>query len=63
VAAAAMEEGLARVERGWDEVYQQAAADIAAARALVEDMKKLGYIREPPLELLREVLRDTLEAL
>jgi malate dehydrogenase (oxaloacetate-decarboxylating) len=60
VAMEAVKEGLARLNRGWDDVYRQAKADIAAARSLAEEMKKRGYIREPPLDLLNEVLRQTL---
>ncbi|MDR2135375.1 MAG: NADP-dependent malic enzyme [Treponema sp.] len=63
VAAQAVAEGLARLNRSWDDVYRQAGADIRAARSLAEEMKKLGYIREPPLDLLNEVLRQTLAEL
>jgi malate dehydrogenase (oxaloacetate-decarboxylating) len=60
VAMAAVGEGLARLNRSWDDVYHQAKADIAAARALTGDMKKLGYIRDPPPDLLQTVLQQTL---
>ncbi|MDR2178180.1 MAG: NADP-dependent malic enzyme [Treponema sp.] len=63
VAAQAAAEGLARLDRGWDDVYRQTAADIRAARSFTEDMKKLGYIREPPPDLLNQVLRQTLAEL
>jgi len=56
VAMQAIKEGVARVNLSWDEVYQQAAADIAAARSLVEDMERLGHIQEPPVELLEQAL-------
>ncbi|MDR0623140.1 MAG: NADP-dependent malic enzyme [Treponema sp.] len=62
VAMAAIKEGVARITLTWDEVYQKARADIAAARALVEDMKKLGHIQEPPAELLEEALTRAVEA-
>jgi malate dehydrogenase (oxaloacetate-decarboxylating) len=41
-------------------VYRRAKADIAAARALTEDMKRLGYVQEPPPALLQTVLQQTL---
>ena len=63
VAAAAVNEGLARIDRGWEEVYSQAKSDIAAVRALVEDMEKSGYILRPPRNLLENVLRETLAEL
>jgi malate dehydrogenase (oxaloacetate-decarboxylating) len=63
VAVAAVNEGLARVNRGWEEVYNQARSDIDAARALVKSMEESGAIRRPPPELLEDVLRKTLAEL
>jgi malate dehydrogenase (oxaloacetate-decarboxylating) len=57
VAQAAIKEGVARLNLSWDEVYNRAKADIAAARSLVEEMKKAGYIREVPAELLEAAFR------
>jgi malate dehydrogenase (oxaloacetate-decarboxylating) len=62
VAQQAVKEGVARVNLSWDEVYKRAKADIAAARALVEDMKKTGHIKEPPAQLLEEALAEAIEA-
>ncbi len=62
VAMEAIKEGVARVSLTRDEVYQQAKADIAEARALVEDMKKLGHIKEPPAEMLEAALKKAIEA-
>jgi malate dehydrogenase (oxaloacetate-decarboxylating) len=61
VAVQAVKEGVARIALTWDEVYQKAQADIAAARSLVEDLKKLGHIQEPPAELLEEALAGAVE--
>ncbi|MDR1444226.1 MAG: NADP-dependent malic enzyme [Treponema sp.] len=61
VAMEARNEGLARLDRSWDEVYNLARADIAAARSLTGEMKRLGFIREPPPDLMQEILRQTLE--
>ncbi len=62
VAMQAISEGVARLELSWDEVYQRAKADIASARGLVADMQKLGYIQEPPQELLEQALQAAIEA-
>jgi malate dehydrogenase (oxaloacetate-decarboxylating) len=56
VAQQAIKEGVARVNLSWDEVYQRAKGDIEAARALVEDLKKLGHIKEPPVEMMEKAL-------
>jgi malate dehydrogenase (oxaloacetate-decarboxylating) len=61
VALQAIKEGVARVELSWDTVYQRAKADIAGARALVEDMQKLGYIQEPPMAMLEAALAKAIE--
>jgi hypothetical protein len=56
VAAKAIEEGVARVTMTWDEAYAKAKADIAASRALTEDLMRLGHIKEPPASMLKEAL-------
>jgi len=62
VAMQAIKEGVARLELTWDQVHAQAAADIAASRALVDDMMKLGHIQEPPEELLQQALAEAVAA-
>ncbi|MFP3042829.1 NADP-dependent malic enzyme [Treponema primitia] len=62
VAQQAIKEGVARLSLSWDEVYNRAKADIAAAHALVEDMKKLGHIKEPPAEVLEAALAKAIDA-
>jgi malate dehydrogenase (oxaloacetate-decarboxylating) len=62
VAMQAIKEGVARVTLSWDEVYKRTKADIAAVHALVEDMKKLGHIKEPPAELLEAALKAAVES-
>ena len=61
VAQQAITEGVARIKLSWDEVYNQAKADINAARALVEDLKKMGHIKEPPIEFLETSLAKAIE--
>ncbi|MBU0929190.1 MAG: NADP-dependent malic enzyme [Spirochaetes bacterium] len=60
VAMQAIEEGVARVELSWDEVHDRARADIESARALVEDMKRLGHIAEPPRGMLEAALAEAI---
>jgi malate dehydrogenase (oxaloacetate-decarboxylating) len=62
VAMQAIKEGVARLSLSWDQVYNQAKADIAAARALTEDLLRLGHIKEPPQAMLEEALARTLAA-
>jgi malate dehydrogenase (oxaloacetate-decarboxylating) len=62
VAVQAVKEGVARINLTWDEVYKHAKQDIAEARALVEDMKKLGHIKELPANMLEESLQKAIEA-
>jgi malate dehydrogenase (oxaloacetate-decarboxylating) len=56
VAMQAVKEGVARSLLSWDEVYRRALEDIKAARSLVDEMQKNGYIAEPPEELLEAAL-------
>ena len=44
----------------WDDVYKRAKADIEATRSLAEDLKKLGYIKEPPLEIMEKALDEAI---
>jgi malate dehydrogenase (oxaloacetate-decarboxylating) len=62
VAQQAVKEGVARINLSWDEVYNRAKADIAASRAIVEDMKKLGHIKDPPAEMMETALAKAVEA-
>ncbi|MDR2184955.1 MAG: malate dehydrogenase, partial [Treponema sp.] len=62
VARQAVDEGVARIDLSWEEVYNQAKADISAARALTNDMMRLGHIKEPPAELLESALNQAIEA-
>jgi malate dehydrogenase (oxaloacetate-decarboxylating) len=62
VALEAIKEGVARLNLSWDEVYQRAKADIEAARALAEDLKRLGHIKEPPVEMMEAALEQAIAA-
>ncbi len=54
VAMQAIKEGVARVERTWEEVYETTLEDVKQARATIELMQDKGFIKAPGLELLRE---------
>jgi malate dehydrogenase (oxaloacetate-decarboxylating) len=58
----AVEEGVARVNLSWDEVYKRAKTDIEAARSLTADLIKLGHIKEPPAALLEKALDAAVSA-
>ena len=62
VAQQAIAEGVARLNLSWDEVYNRAIADITSIRALVEEMEKMGHIKEPPIELLEAALAQAIKA-
>jgi len=62
VAQEAVNEGVARIKLSWEEVYNRTKADIKAARTLVDDMKRLGYIVEPPAELMDAALAKAIAA-
>jgi malate dehydrogenase (oxaloacetate-decarboxylating) len=49
------------VNLSWDEVYKRARADIEAARSLTADLVKLGYIKEPPREMMEKALEEAIE--
>jgi malate dehydrogenase (oxaloacetate-decarboxylating) len=58
----AIKEGVARLNLSWDEVYSRTKADIEASHRLVEDLNKLGYIKEPPVEMLEKALEQAVAA-
>ncbi|MDR0561943.1 MAG: NADP-dependent malic enzyme [Spirochaetaceae bacterium] len=62
VAQQAIQEGVARVNLSWEQVYHQTKADITAVRTLVEDMKRLGCVKEPPAEVLEKALTEAIAA-
>jgi malate dehydrogenase (oxaloacetate-decarboxylating) len=61
VARQAIAEDVARINLSWEEAYKRASADISAARALTEDMKKMGHIKEIPAEMLEAALTKAIE--
>ncbi|MCL2128835.1 MAG: malate dehydrogenase, partial [Treponema sp.] len=61
VAEQAVIEGVARINLSREEVYKRAKADIASSRAIVEDMKKMGHIKDVPAELLEAALEKAIK--
>ena len=57
VAAQAVKDGVARLELGWQEVYEKTKSDIAEARELIQHMMDEGFIPKPPKELVEEALK------
>jgi malate dehydrogenase (oxaloacetate-decarboxylating) len=63
VAEKAVEEGLARVDLSWQDVFTQAERDITETRNLIHSMVDEGFIKQPPQELLDEAYEYTLKEL
>ena len=62
VAMQAVAEGVARVQATWQEVYDKALADIAASRNATKKLMELGFIAEPPMEMLQSALDEAVAA-
>ncbi|HWR12366.1 MAG TPA: NADP-dependent malic enzyme [Rectinemataceae bacterium] len=60
VAMQAIADGVARVEDTWQNVYDKAMADISASRNMTRDLMAMGYIKEPPLEMLQQTLTEVI---
>ena len=60
VAMQAIADGVARVQATWQEVYEKAMADITSSRNLTKDMMAMGYIQEPPMEMLEKTLEEAI---
>jgi malate dehydrogenase (oxaloacetate-decarboxylating) len=60
VAMQAIAEGVARIEATWQEVHDKALADIQASRKMTKDLMAAGHIKEPPREMLEELLKEAI---
>jgi malate dehydrogenase (oxaloacetate-decarboxylating) len=58
VAMQAIAEGVARVTDTWQNVYDKAMADIQASRNATKELMKLGFIPEPPMDMLQTALDE-----
>jgi malate dehydrogenase (oxaloacetate-decarboxylating) len=54
VAMQAIEDGVARIELTWDEVYKTTLADINEARSIIDLLQKNEFIKAPDLQMLAE---------
>jgi len=54
VAMQAIKDGVARMERTWDEVYNATLADVKEARAIIDLLQKNEFIKAPDLKMLEE---------
>ncbi len=62
VAVQAVKDGVARIEKTWDEVFQKTLADIKEARDAMGLLMKEGFIREPDLALLEAAVKKAIDA-
>jgi malate dehydrogenase (oxaloacetate-decarboxylating) len=58
----AIKEGVARLNLTWDEVYNLTKAGIEQSRLLMDNLKKIGHIKEPPVSMLEEALEKAVNA-
>jgi malate dehydrogenase (oxaloacetate-decarboxylating) len=61
VAAQAVKDGVARRELSRDEVFRIAETEIMESRNLIHHLMTEGFIKEPPIELLEQALKTTVE--
>lgn len=59
VAKQAIADGVARINKSWDEVYQIAKTDIEYSRNMAKSLHDNGFIADPPAEMLQEALEWT----
>lgn len=62
VAVQAEKDGVARIEKTWDEVYSIAKADIAETQQIFESLMSSGAIKQPPVELIHEAVEVAVKA-
>lgn len=60
VAMQAIADGVARLHKTRDQVYQLAKNDIENARNMAQTLRDNGFIADPPIELLHEALEWTI---
>lgn len=62
VAVQAVKDGVARIEKTWDEVFQKTMADIKEARDAMGLLMEKGFIKEPDLKLLEDAVQKAVDA-
>ncbi|MBO4382300.1 MAG: hypothetical protein J5799_05095, partial [Bacteroidales bacterium] len=58
VAMQAIQDGVARKNRTWQEVYNIASKDIQETHELVELFQEKGYIRQFPEEMVNDIIKQ-----
>ncbi len=61
VARQAIIDGVARIERDLDEVYNITKTDILSARKITQDLQEMGIIKTPPQEMLNSTLQKAID--
>ncbi len=62
VAMQAIKDGVARITKTWDEVFQQTLTDIQAAREAMAVLMKQNFIPKPDLKLLEDAVQKAVDA-
>lgn len=60
VATQAIKDGVARINKTWNEVYTIAKTDIEYSRNMAKSLHNNGFIADPPAEMLEEALTWTI---
>jgi malate dehydrogenase (oxaloacetate-decarboxylating) len=63
VATEAVQSGISRIQKTWQDVYDEALADIRTVRSMMKDMMDAGWIQQIPQTLLQDALQWSLEEL
>jgi malate dehydrogenase (oxaloacetate-decarboxylating) len=63
VAVQAVKDGVARIRLSRDEVFKIAEKDIRESRNLIQHLMTEGFIKEPPMSMLEEALKVTIDAI
>lgn len=62
VAVQAAKDGVARIEKTWEEVYDIAKADIAETQQIFESLMTSGAIKQPPASMINEAVKVAIKA-
>jgi len=62
VAMQAIKDGVAREQKSWQEVFDEAYADIMSSRKMFELMEHTGLVPPPPVEMIEDAFNEALSA-
>ncbi|MDD4614971.1 MAG: malate dehydrogenase [Caldisericia bacterium] len=63
VATEAVQSGISRIQKTWQDVYDEALADIRTVRSMMEEMMKSGWIQQIPQSILQDSLQWAIDEL